>query len=112
MTRVKNIKALLETRAWFRAHPTETAIVPIPGDFPERWSKADFDAWFWDCLCAKIHRDDKRNYRAMDRGYLIKLRRDHRAIQDKLQRRIRVYQFETEICRKKFSNLLSSYSED
>lgn len=38
--------------------------------------------------------------------------RDQRRVDDKLNRRVRVYQFETATCRKRFAHLLSSWDDD
>lgn len=49
--------------------------------------------------------------RKMGNDYQTNLRRDQRALQDKLQRRIRVYQFSTPDVRKRFGHLLDSNTE-
>lgn len=49
--------------------------------------------------------------RKTDYDYEWRLRRDARAIFDRNTKRIRIYQFETEEARKRFSHLLSSYGD-
>lgn len=44
--------------------------------------------------------------------YQTRLRRDQRAIRDRVTRRVRVYQLETAEARARFSHLLSSYGDD
>ena len=63
-------------------------------------------------LSEVINRHD-RSYgigRKWDNDYQVRLWRDSRRLQD-IAKRIRVYQFETEEARSRFSHLLSSYTD-
>ncbi len=51
-------------------------------------------------------------WRKMDYSYQIQFVRDQYRLHDRINKRIRVYQFETREVRRRFGHLLSRYDED
>jgi len=87
MVKVKSAMALIDAHRFFSALPEgERVEVPIPGDFSEHWTRQDFMRWFWDCLNAKINREDKRQWRRLTDEYQNDLRHDVRVIRDYMRR--------------------------
>lgn len=106
--RIRNIQALKEAIRTFKENPDATIPTGLWDD--PTWSREDFQRWFWRCLNAKINRQDTRQYRTMRPDYLTSLRRDAYRLQD-MARRVRVYQFETPLCRERFGHLLARYDD-
>lgn len=83
MVRVKSARILIAAHKFFRNLPDgETVAVPIPGDFTEYWTKADFMRWFHKCLSEKINREDQRNWQDLSRQYESDLKHDCRIVRD------------------------------
>jgi hypothetical protein len=53
-----------------------------------------------------------RDCRKWDSMEQVRMARDCRAVRDRVNRRVRVYQFETKEVRRRFGHLLSRYDED
>jgi hypothetical protein len=88
--------------------------------FNELWSNGYNDAHYWrmNFLQAVNNRIMTRGQDWKPRGkkdnqeYFCDLRRDKHAIEDKINRRIRIYQFNTSEVRNRFGHLLSDRNED
>ena len=83
--------------------------------FVNRWPESAKKIYqgFLDALENRINLrgDDVKRGKKDCYDWFCRARRDQRAIQDRINRRLCVYQFETKECRKRFSHLLSSYDD-
>jgi hypothetical protein len=100
--------------AWKRAN----AVVAAGGTVRTSWAGADLDAAAWrrnvrDALDRRINARGGlvQTGRKWEYLYQLELERDARAIQARLTRRVRVYQFGTPEIRKRFGHLLSRYDD-
>ena len=106
--RIRSIQTLKTAIRTFKKDPGTTIPTGLWDD--PTWTREDFYRWFWRCLNEKINRHDTRKYRTMRPDYLVSLRRDAHRLQD-IARRVRVYQFETPLCRERFGHLLARYDD-
>lgn len=106
--KIRNIQALKTALQTFKENPE--AIIPTGLWDDPTWTREDFYRWFWRCLNEKINRQDTRQFRTMRPDYLISLRRDASRLRD-IARRVRVYQFETQLCRERFGHLLARHDD-
>ena len=84
--RVKSVRALIEAHKFFAGLAPDRE---VKVEYGEYWKQADFFRWFWDCLDAKINRDDKRTWRKLSYEYQMNMMRDARRINEHYGRRIR-----------------------
>jgi hypothetical protein len=66
-----------------------------------------FRKWFLDALDAKINRDDQRRWRRLAADYQVALMRDANRVREITRQRIIHRQFETDIFKRRFSQLLT-----
>lgn len=69
---------------------------------------------FWRAFRRALHRritGQLPAWRRLDPAYQVALQRDANRIRDRVQHRVRIYQFETPELRRRFGHLLSSYDE-
>jgi hypothetical protein len=85
------------------------------GRVQESWAGHELDAAGWQRACAtaldrriNLKAGPPPPWRKLDEAYQTALLRDARAIQDRLTRRVRLYQLGTPELRARFSHLLAS----
>lgn len=69
---------------------------------------------FWRAFRRALHRritGQLPAWRRLDPAYQVALQRDANRIRDRVQHRVRIFQFETPELRRRFGHLLSSYDE-
>jgi len=104
-------KATNKTIKWHRAFIASNCdTARIPGDdWNSVMTKDEAQAWLWDAVNKSINaRGNFAPLQSRDEDYNVK--RDYYLLKD-ISKRIRVYQFNSRICSKRFAHLLSKHSE-